>query len=173
MRSEEKPNITEEIQLIPAWSVVLAGLLFLGIQAAMHLYLWSRSHPIPPPIGFRIFWSAFSGSVMAAYTMMVGYVTRDARRRNMNVSVWTLIVVFMPGAIGLVVYFLLRQPSRMHCPRCSEQLQSSFNFCPRCKFQLAPVCEACHHTVSITDTFCYNCGHGLASQEMVLESLRG
>lgn len=173
MRSEEKPNITEEIQLIPAWSVILAGLIFVGIQAAMHLYLWSRPKPTPPPIGFRIFWSMFTGAVMAAYTLMVGYVTRDAKRRNMNAGLWTLIVVFMPGAIGLVVYFLLRQPSRILCPRCSERVQSSFNFCPRCKFQLAPVCESCHHTVSLTDTFCYNCGHSLAAQEMTLESSRG
>ena len=167
MRSEEKPNITEEIQLIPGWSVVLAGLLFVGIQAAMHLYYWSRCK-VSPVIGFRIFWSVFAGAVVAAYTVMVGYITRDAKRRNMNVGLWTLIVVFMPCAIGLIVYFLLRQPSRMLCPRCSEDVQSSFNFCPSCKFQLVPICEVCHHSVSLTDSYCYNCGHALALQEALV-----
>src|SRR5579872_4638694 len=156
---EQKPNIAEEIQLIPAWSIVLAGLLFIGIQAAMHFYMWKQPHPTPPPFGIRVFWSTFSGAVIAAYTMMVGYVTNDARRRSMNVGLWTLIVIFMPGAIGLIVYFLLRQPTRTYCPRCTEHIRSSFNFCPRCKFQLAPVCTSCHHTVSITDSFCANCGN--------------
>src|SRR5690348_2284838 len=113
---ELKPQLAEEIRLIPMWSVVLSALLFAGIQYLVHVYLNDHQHDMPP-FGYRLFWSVSWGVVISFFTLMVGYVTCDARRRGMNVGVWTMLVIFMPGAIGLVVYFLLRQPLSLRCPQ--------------------------------------------------------
>jgi Double zinc ribbon len=157
---EQKPQIGEEIRLIPMWSVVVAALVFAGIQYVVHVYLTQHQHNMPP-FGLRLFWSLSWGTVLAFFTLMVGYVTRDAKRRGMTVWLWTMLVIFMPGAIGLVVYFLLRQPLSIRCPQCSTHLQPGFNFCPQCHFQLAPTCRGCQRTVRITDTFCGYCGERL------------
>ncbi|HJW98771.1 MAG TPA: hypothetical protein VJ453_01350 [Terriglobales bacterium] len=53
---EQKPQISEEIRLIPMWSVALAFAIFAGVQATVHLYLVRHDHNLPPR-GFLIFWS--------------------------------------------------------------------------------------------------------------------
>ena len=83
------------------------------------------------------------GTAFASYVLLVGYVSRDVRRRRMPAGLWMLIVVVMPGGIGAVVYFLLRQPMMTPCPHCSTEITSSVHFCPQCQFQLAPVCGRC------------------------------
>ena len=71
-------------------------------------------------------------------------------------------VILMPGGIGAVVYFLLRQPVLSRCPHCNTEISSSCNFCPQCQFQMAPVCGRCYRGVQITDVYCKRCGHDLA-----------
>jgi len=157
---EHKPQISEELKLVPMWSVAAAVAIFAATQAVVHLYLGRHQHNIPPR-GFLIVWSVAWGTVLAVYTLMVGYVTRDARRRGMNVGLWTVLVIFMPGAIGLVLYFLLRQPMLSACPQCAASVVPGMNFCPQCRFQLAPTCPQCQRAVRITDTYCGNCGESL------------
>src|SRR5205085_7070023 len=127
----------------------------------MHIYLPSI-HPRHETgaNAFRIFMSGMWGTLLATFTLMVGYITRDAKRRGMNVAMWTVLVLGMQG-IGLVVYFLLRQPVLTHCPQCSTSLVPGYNFCPQCQFQLNPLCGACHKSVRLTDTYCGFCGHAL------------
>ena len=157
---EPKPQISDEIRLIPLWAFALAVALFAAVQGTVHLYLVQHQHNLPPR-GFLIFWSLAWGTVLAVYALMVGYVTRDAKRRGMNLALWTPLVIFMPGAIGLVLYFLLRQPLLSACPQCSASVIPGMNFCPQCRFQLAPTCPQCQRAVRITDVFCGNCGENL------------
>ncbi len=58
----------------------------------------------------------YHGHALASYVLLVGYVSRDVKRRNMSAALWMLIVVVMPGGIGAVVYFLLRQPIMIPLP---------------------------------------------------------
>ncbi len=159
---EQRPQISDELRLIPHWSVALAVALFAATQWVVHLYLARHEHNLPPR-SFLIFWSVAWGSVIAVYTLMVGYVTRDAKRRGMNLALWTPLVIFMPGAIGLVLYFLLRQPLLSACPQCSSSVVPGMNFCPQCRFQLVPTCPQCQRSVRITDVFCGNCGENLTT----------
>ena len=168
---ERKPQISDELRLVPMWSVALAIALFAAVQAAVHLYLVQHQHNLPPR-PFLIFWSVAWGTVIAVYTIMVGYVTRDARRRGMSLALWTPLVIFMPGAIGLVLYFLLRQPLLSACPQCSANIVPGMNFCPQCRFQLAPTCPQCQRAVRITDAFCGNCGENLAVSAAVQDQIR-
>ena len=63
---EQKPQISEELRLIPMWSVALAIVLFALVQAVVHLYLTRHEHNIPPR-GFLVFWSLAWGTVIAVY----------------------------------------------------------------------------------------------------------
>lgn len=156
----------DDVRLIPLWSIVIAITAFVAVE----YYLWvvlpeSRHHPAPP-IGFRIYFDISWGVLAALYFLMIGYVSKDAPRRSMSARFWMLICFVMPGGIGAVLYFLLRQPLISRCPACSTVVQSDFHFCPQCNYQLSASCGNCFRTVRSTDQFCTRCGHELAEDQM-------
>jgi len=150
----------DSLKMIPMWSIVLAVVVFLG-----SMYFFNSApppHRRPGSLPMHIIFSYTTGTALASYVLLVGYVSRDVKRRNMPAALWMLIVLVMPGGIGAVVYFLLRQPILMRCPNCTTELAASVHFCPQCQFQVAPVCGQCFRGVQITDVFCTQCGHEIA-----------
>jgi hypothetical protein len=150
----------DSLKMIPLWSIVLAIVVFVG-----SMYFFNSAPPThrrPGSLPMHIIFSYTTGTALASYVLLVGYVSRDVKRRNMPAALWMLIVLVMPGGIGAVVYFLLRQPIMMRCPNCTTELAASVHFCPQCQFQVAPVCGQCFRGVQITDVFCTQCGHEIA-----------
>ena len=145
--------------MIPRWSMVLAALLFAAVQYVFHVVMPHHKHEMLP---FRIIMGYTWGMLAASYVLLVGYVSRDVKRRGMSAGLWTLVCVVLPGGVGAVVYFLLRQPVLSRCPNCSTSITASMHFCPQCQFQMAPVCGRCFRGVKITDVFCTQCGHDVA-----------
>ena len=155
-----EPGGDDELRMIPAWSVILAVLVFIGIQYTVHGVLPHHRHEMLP---MRLMMGYTWGALFASYVLLLGYVSRDVQRRGMSPGLWMLVCVVLPGGIGAVVYFMLRQPILQRCPNCSTSMAASFHFCPQCQFQIAPVCGVCHRGVKITDVFCTQCGHDLAA----------
>lgn len=149
----------DELRMIPRWSMVLATILFIAVQYMFHGVMPHHRHEMLP---MRVMMGYTWGALIASYVLLLGYVSRDSKRRGMSPGLWMLVCVVLPGGIGAVVYFMLRQPILSRCPNCSTTLTASYNFCPQCQFQLAPVCGVCHRGVKITDVFCTQCGHDLA-----------
>jgi len=165
MRDPESIAVNDDERMIPVWSMVVAGLAFVLLE----YYLWvvapeQRHHT--PPIGFRIYFNISWGVVVALYFLMVGYISKDSPRRGMSTRFWLLVCFVMPGGIGAVIYFLLRQPEVTHCPACGTHVQSDFHFCPQCNYQLTANCGNCFRTVRATDQYCTRCGHELAQDHM-------
>jgi hypothetical protein len=159
--SEVKPNIGDETKLIPWWAISLAVVVFVGMQVLMHRVLF-RLEPHPAPLAWRVFIGFMAGAAFAFLVLLIGYVNRDARRRGMNVTLWTVLVIFVPYAIGFIIYFLMRQPLRITCPKCGAVADAAFNFCPKCKFNLHPACPGCHRAVQAGDVYCPFCARELA-----------
>lgn len=157
---KEESVISREIRIIPWWAYALAVVLFVGIQAFLHFYGF-RHGPNPPPFPLRVFFTVMAGCLVAFVVLLVGYVNRDAKRRNMNAALWTVLVIFIPNAIGFILYFLLRQPVLVQCPQCGAMDNPNYNFCPKCKFNLRPTCPSCQHAVQIGDGFCPYCAREL------------
>ena len=149
----------EELRMIPRWSMVLAILLFVGMQYIFHVVMPHHKHELLP---LRLMMGYAWGSLVASYALLLGYVSRDVKRRGMSAGLWMLVCVVLPGGIGAVVYFMLRQPVLSRCPNCSTEIAATYHYCPQCQFQMAPVCGECHRGVKITDVFCTQCGHDLA-----------
>src|ERR1700722_19265464 len=108
----------QELSIIPGWSIGLAIAVFIGVQYLFNGVLPHHKHEILP---MRLLMGYSWGTAFASYVLLVGYVSRDVKRRNMSAKLWMLIVVLLPGGIGAVVYFLLRQPMLFPCPHCSTE----------------------------------------------------
>ena len=96
--------------------------------------------------------------------LLIGYINRDAKRRGMSPTLWTLVAIFIPNGLGGLLYFILRQPLQGTCPQCGTAIQSGFNFCPRCSCKLSPNCPQCQHVVATNDVYCPYCGASLRHQ---------
>ncbi len=151
----------DSLSMIPLWSVLLAVAVFLG-----SMYFFNHgpapAHRRPGSLPMHLITSYITGTTLASYMLLIGYVSRDVKRRNMPAVLWMLVVVVMPGGIGAVVYFLLRQPITIRCPSCKTELTAGVHFCPQCRFQVAPVCGQCFRGLQTTDAYCPQCGRNVA-----------
>lgn len=58
---------------------------------------------------------------------------KDAINRGLNAKLWTLIVIFGPSGIGLLIYFLVgRKQSFIKCGNCSNSIPSDSKYCNKC-----------------------------------------
>ena len=165
MRDPQSISANEDTRLIPVWSIVAAAAAFVLVEYYFWLVLPEQQHHAPP-LGFRIYFNVSAGLLLSLYFLMVGYISKDAPRREMNSRFWIVLCFVMPGGIGAVLYFLLRQPEVSRCPACSTHVLSDFHFCPQCNYQLTASCGHCFRTVRSTDQFCTQCGHELAADHM-------
>src|SRR5215471_7349497 len=117
-RRTEHLRFSEEIKLIPKSLVYLMlALLVLGEGIALRLCalnipeMWEPVVEFGPNTGL----AAVAGiglaiwMVIAAIVFLVGYVNVDAKRRGMNATMWTFIVVItLPAylAVGFILYFI-------------------------------------------------------------------
>jgi len=162
-QEEEAATFSSELRLIPRWSVAAAVLTFVVMQYLFWV-VFPQEHRHPPaPIGMRLYFALSWGALASLYMLMVGYVSKDSPRRGMSARIWMIVCLVMPGGIGGVLYFLLRQPIISLCPACSTRVQSEYHFCPQCAYQVSASCGKCYRSVRITDLYCVHCGHDLAS----------
>ncbi len=152
----------DEFKLIPRWSIALSVLAFVSMQYIFWVVLPTHRHHPGPPIGLRFYFALSWSALAALYVLMVGYVSKDAPRRNMSTRLWTVVCLVMPAGVGAVLYFLLRQPVVSCCPACGTAVLSEYHFCPQCACQISAACGICHRSVRVSDLYCVHCGHDLA-----------
>jgi hypothetical protein len=162
--SERKSKLQQELSIIPlGWTVAA----FIGLVAVEVLFMffiprWSRGDMPPKP------WMDLLGTLgallLGATILLTGYVYADAKRRQMNAILWTLLVLLIPKPIGFIAYFLLRKPLLVACPGCSSPVGSDFAYCPKCGHALAPSCSNCGRAIRQDFVCCPYCGKAVAAQ---------
>jgi hypothetical protein len=148
-----------ELSIVPVWARVLAAVLFAGCLLAVGVLVGRGDLPV-----FFLAMGLFFGSLLAAVTLLAGYVNQDARRRGMSPTLWTILVLVIPNGIGFVVYFVARQPLQVPCPRCGGRVPSEVSYCARCGFKVAPTCPRCGRGLAAGQAYCPHCGEALAGE---------
>lgn len=165
-----RPTLSGEFRIIPTPMKVLAALVPVFAVAITLAFLLLARAPAtqggtPPRVGIAAVFLLVAPvvfSVLAViWVLLVGYVWADAGRRRMSRVAWLLIVIFVPNALGFILYFVLRQPIPSQCPGCGHSLEADVTYCPKCGRQIADACPNCKHPVGLTDAFCPACGHSL------------
>jgi hypothetical protein len=95
---------------------------------------------------------------LGAYVLLIGYVYGDARRRGMNHVLWTLLAIFIPNAIGIILYFILRDPVAVPCPSCGTLARKGHAYCAGCGASVRPACPQCRQPVEPAWRNCARCG---------------
>lgn len=106
-------------------------------------------------------------SIFAFLPILVGvYVYRDAKRRNMNAPLWTIIAILAPSLIGFIIYLLVRgNYSNLKCPRCDATVTEQYVVCPKCGAKLKPSCPNCSTPVELDWTVCPKCAQPLPEMQ--------
>ncbi|MGA2966408.1 MAG: zinc ribbon domain-containing protein [Terriglobales bacterium] len=149
----------DEISIISRWAYFVAILVFLAMEVLLVVVV-GRDHDAPP-LALRCLLGAVAGALFGFFILLIGYVNRDAGRRGMGRLLWTLIAIFVPNGLGIVLYFILRKPRTANCPQCHAVVEPGFSFCPRCRSRLRPVCPHCQRSIDPGDKFCPYCGGGM------------
>ena len=162
VKNETRTGFAAEIKIIPPWAWMLAMVAFVAAQVFFNIV--SARHLHAPPAWCRALMGLGAGIVGGCYLLLIGYVNRDARRRGMSPLLWTIVAILIPHGLGLILYFILRQPLHSACPQCGNAVQTGFNFCPRCNYKLSPSCPQCQRLVGVSDVYCPYCGTSQRNQ---------
>jgi tellurite resistance protein TehA-like permease len=159
--THKKSQFRDELAIIPWFMYVLVGIGFVCIAYLFVVYM-PLHDPHAPPQPWRTVLAILMGAVAAAYLLLVGYVSQDTKRRNMNQFGWTLLVIIFANGLAPLVYFLLRKPLVQHCPKCGAPVEAGFHFCAKCGLELSPSCPSCGQKVEHDFLVCPYCGKNLA-----------
>jgi hypothetical protein len=159
IKHETSTHFVDELRIISPWAYVFVVLAYVMAFAAVVFATLSGNPPFP--LAGMIPLAILGGTIIGCYCLLIGYVNRDAGRREMSRLGWTLLAVCIPNGLGIVLYFVLRKPRMAACPQCGNSLQTGFNFCPRCSYKLSPTCPHCQHVIGLDDICCAYCGTSL------------
>lgn len=150
------------IAVVPRPAKVLALAIMVGFPLILYLCVPiddPELNDLPPWARSMLF--AGVGVIVGIMVMLFGYVHGDAKRRGMRPVLWVLLAIFVPNLIGVVLYFILRDPILVPCHSCGETVEPGYAFCPCCATPVKPACPSCQKPVETEWANCAFCGANL------------
>jgi RNA polymerase subunit RPABC4/transcription elongation factor Spt4 len=146
------PVFPQRDRVIPVAGWITAGCLFAVVFLVLNLTI----HDVSPPI--YILLRYIVPAAAAAYAVLVAYIYGDSRRRGMRYVMWTLLAIFLSNGIGVILYFILREPLPEYCSACGSMMHRGYAFCPRCGSNVLPACGSCRRVSQPGWSHCAYCG---------------
>lgn len=96
---------------------------------------------------------SFVGTILLAV-----WTYKDAKKRDMEPVLWTLLAVFVPYYIGVIAYLVVREKHKIYnCPRCGTNVNEDYAVCPTCALPLRRQCPQCGMNCEETWRNCPRC----------------
>ena len=155
----------DEFRVIPPVACVIAALVYLAaVMLIVGLLFQQKPEPYSWPLWVKVPFAALVPLPPTIYVLLIGYIYRDAKRRGMRHVMWTLLAALIPNGIGIILYFVLRDPLLLPCPDCGAAARPGFAFCPQCGAALSRACPTCRRAVESGWANCAYCGNRLGAQ---------
>lgn len=164
-RATETTTLRSELRLVPRWLIRAMKVIDVVAVAFVIGLAIFRPEGLGTPLLIKVvvlIAIVMGGAiVLTAFVFLIGYIGADSKRRGMNPLFWVLVSLLVPYLIGVILYFVIREPLPMECPQCGHSVNPHFNFCPSCQFNLRPNCPQCRCSTRVGDRFCPYCGFAL------------
>jgi hypothetical protein len=152
-------RFSDELRIIPRTAWLIAVLVYAGMAAFLFAVLIPNGQHVKHwPEWSQLLFSAGIPLILFVYILLIGYVNGDARRRGMRYVLWTFLASLISNGIGIILYFVLREPLLVSCGQCGALGRANFTFCPKCGAELSPACPQCRRPVERGWTNCAHCG---------------
>ena len=163
--NDTRTTLKAELRIInkAAWVILVVALLLwfgLGLPAMIHTLPPSQQAGVEGVLLSVV--GVLLGIIISVWVLLIFYVNADAGRRGMSRLIWTVLVIFVPYAIGFIVYYVARRPIPQSCPNCGNVIQPDFLFCTACRHELKARCPGCQRHVEAGWMNCAFCGTKLA-----------
>jgi hypothetical protein len=164
-------RFSDEVRIIPVVAWIIAVLVAVGMFVLLFTVAIPGDHNMRhwPEVG-QVAFAIWPGLLVAILVLLIGYINADARRRGMRYVMWTLLAIFLPNSIGIILYFVLRDPLPARCGKCGAPGRAGFAFCPQCGAALSNTCPACKRSVEPGWKTCAYCGGSLKQGSLAPES---
>lgn len=157
-------RLRQELKVVPPAAWIITVSVYAGFALLLSQWFIPRNPELSPwPALLKILFSLGLPTIFAILVLLIGYVYGDARRRGMRYVLWTLLAIFIPNAIGIILYFILRDPLPQSCRKCGAIVSARFSHCPDCGAAVAQTCPECHRRVEREWFHCAHCGASLQS----------
>jgi hypothetical protein len=160
-------SFRNELRVIPRTAWVVAFACYAGLAILIHFLMSSDRGPhgmATWPLAGQLAFNFVIPAVFLVVIPLYGYIFGDAKRRGMRYVMWTLLAIFVPDLIGVILYFILRDPVPSECPACHNLVLAKFTFCPHCGASVRPICPQCGRHVETAWVNCGFCGTKLPVQ---------
>ncbi|HEV3253705.1 MAG TPA: zinc ribbon domain-containing protein [Candidatus Acidoferrales bacterium] len=151
----------EELRVIPKFARGLAAILYIVVAGILTLLMrYGNDDPgiRATPVAAKMAIPPLVPLVLVILILLIGYVYGDAKRRGMRYVMWTWLAALVPDGIGVILYFILRDPLPSTCPKCGTFTPAKFTFCPHCGTPVKPTCPQCGKAVEHAWINCAYCG---------------
>lgn len=111
------------------------------------------------PINFTVILIYYLISIIATVLLAV-WTYKDAKERNMKAGLWTVLVLFIPLDIGLIVYLFERSNNPiLICPMCGKSVSPNDAMCTQCGVRFKKYCPQCGNLCEDVWNVCPRCGN--------------
>jgi RNA polymerase subunit RPABC4/transcription elongation factor Spt4 len=153
------------LRIIPGTAKAIAGFVYLVAASLTFFFaIPSDNHMRDWQLWQKLLFCGGIYLFVVAWILLIGYVYADAKRRGMRYVMWTWLAALIPDAIGVILYFILRDALPRPCHGCGTVVKAGYTFCPHCGAAMQPTCPQCGKGVEGTWSNCPHCGSGLPSQ---------
>jgi hypothetical protein len=152
-------RFSDGLRIIPRTAWLIAVLAYAGLAVLLYAVLIPNGQHVKHwPEWGQVLYSVCIPLILFVYILLIGYVNGDARRRGMRYVLWTFLAALISNGIGIILYFVLREPLLVSCGKCGAAGKANFTFCPKCGAELSPACPQCRRPVERGWTNCAHCG---------------
>lgn len=161
-------SLRTELRVVPRTAKIISLVAYFGFVILIHFLIPLNKEPGDIwtwPLAGQLAFNFLIPLIPVPLILFYGYIYGDAKRRGMRYGVWTLLAIFVPYLIGVILYFILRDPLPAECPGCHTVVVSKFAFCPHCGASLKPSCPQCGRSIEPGWVNCGYCGTRMPLQQ--------
>ena len=152
-------SIIAGLKIVPgtAWIVGCLLAILSGLAIALGPLTYDTAlHTIP----MAMKWGLLLAPPLCVmiYALLVGFIYVDAKRRQMRHVMWAWLAL-VPYLVGVILYFILRDPLPTPCPVCGSDVLRRHAFCAGCGASVHPTCNECGKSLELGWSNCPFCGY--------------